>query len=306
MPGPGIALLWAASFAVGIWWQWRSPQTAAPWNKRIFNFYFHFFAPIVVLFAYTVVPADATTLAGLAAVIVASWLVLGLGLGYARAAARSRGEQGALALGCGFTNTVTLGYPVVNAVFGPAGLALQVLFAQFMYLIPIVSVSTTIAAHYGNGTRPRNWKGILRQVVNVPLVFAVIAIAIRAAGFDIEPYVAAPTDWVVFLMGPIGFLELGLALPLDRITHDLADLWRAAVPVLMRLAAAPAVLFGIHLATGIDIPGVYYLSIAMPAAFHTLILARVYGLPGPMMRLIVVMSTAIMVSAIVVGLAFFD
>ena len=43
----------------------------------------------------------------------------------------------------------------------------------------------------------------------------------------------------------------------------------------------------------------------MPAAFHTLILARVYGLPGPMMRLIVVISSAIMISAIFVGLSFF-
>ena len=41
------------------------------------------------------------------------------------------------------------------------------------------------------------------------------------------------------------------------------------------------------------------------AAFHTLILARVYGLPGPMMRLIVVISSAIMVGAIVVDLALF-
>lgn len=305
MPGPLIGVLWMASFAAGIAWQWRSPHTAAPWNKRIFNFYFHFFAPIVVLFAYTVVPADATTLTGLAAVIIASYTVLGIGLLYARMAARDRGEQGALALGSGFTNTVTLGYPVVNAVFGPAGLALQVLFAQFMYLIPIVSISTTIAAHYGNGTRPRTWQGILRQIVNVPLVFAVIAVSIRAAGFDIEPYVARPTDWVVFLMGPIGFLELGLALPLDRVSHDIHDLWRGAGPILIRLLIAPAVLLGIDLVLHAHVPRVYFLSIAMPAAFHTLILARVYGLPGPMMRLIVVISSAIMVGAIVVSLAIF-
>ena len=196
------ALLWGGSFAAGILWQWRSPRTAEPWNKLIFNFYFHFFAPVVVLFAYTVVPADATTLIALGAVILASYIVLAIGLIYARVAARDRGEQGVLALGSGFTNTVTLGYPVINAVFGPAGLALQVLFAQFMYLIPIVSVSTTIAAHYGNGTRPRGWGGIIRQIINVPLIFAVIAVAIRVAGFDIEPYVTRPTDWVVFLMGP--------------------------------------------------------------------------------------------------------
>ena len=303
MPGPLIGLLWLASFAVGVLWQWRSPHTAAPWNKRIFNFYFHFFAPIVVLYAYSVVPADRTTLTGLAAVIVASWSVLGIGLLYARWAARDRGEQGALALGSGFTNTVTLGYPVIDAVFGKAGLALQVLFAQFMYLIPIVSVSTTIAAHFGNGTRPRTWHGILRQIVNVPLVFAVIAVAIRAAGFDIEGYVERPTDWVVFAMGPIGFLELGLALPLDRVSHDVHDLWRAAGPILIRLLIAPLVLLAVGFAIQAHVPRVYLLSIAMPAAFHTLILARVYGLPGPMMRLIVVISSAIMVGAIVAVLA---
>ena len=299
------ALLWGGSFAIGLAWQWRSPVSAAPWNKRIFYGYFHFLAPIVVLYAYTVVPADATTLLSLGAVIVASYAVLGIGLLYARAAARDRGEQGALALGSGFTNTVTLGYPVINAVFGTAGLALQVLFAQFMYLVPIVSVSTTIAAHYGNGTRPRGVKGIARQIVNVPLVFAIIAVILRVSGFDIERFVAQPTDWVVFAMGPIGFLELGLALPLDRVSHDIHDIWRAAGPIFIRLAIAPSLLFGVHLATGIQIPTVYYLSIAMPAAFHTLILARVYGLPGPMMRLIVVISSAIMIAAIFVGLSFF-
>jgi predicted permease len=137
------------------------------------------------------------------------------------------------------------------------------------------------------------------------LIFAVIAVVIRVAGFDIEPYVSRPTDWVVFLMGPIGFLELGLALPLDRVSHDIHDLWRAAGPIFLRLAIAPAILFVIHLAIRVDIPTVYYLSIAMPAAFHTLILARVYGLPGPMMRLIVVISSLIMIGAIFVGLSFF-
>ena len=300
-----IGLLWVGSFAIGLAWQWRSPGTAASWNKRIFMFYFHFLAPIVVLFAYTVVPANSETLGGLAAVIIASWLVLGIGLTYARKVGRDRGEQGVLALGSGFTNTVTLGYPVINAVFGPAGLALQVLFAQFMYLIPIVSVSTTIAAHFGNGTRPRTWFGVVRQIVNVPLIFAFIAVAIRGAGFNIEPFVTEPSHWVVFLMGPIGFLELGLALPLDRPSHSFGDIWRAAGPIVIRLTIAPSVLFVIDLILHVDVPAVYYLSSAMPAAFHTLILARVYGLPGPMIRLIVVFSTVIMVSAIVVGLTFF-
>ncbi len=305
MPGAMIAVLWGASFAVGICWQWRSPQTAALWNKRIFYFYFHLLAPVVVLFAYTVVPANRATLMGLAAVIVASYAVLGIGLLYARKAGRTRGEQGVLALGSGFTNTVTLGYPVISAVFGPAGLALQVLFGQFMYLIPIVSISTTIAAHFGNGSRPRTWLGILRQIINVPLIFAAIAITIRALGFDLAPYVTEPSNWVVFAMGPIGFLELGLALPLNRPSHDFGDLWRAAGPILIRLSIAPAMLYLVDLAMGADVPQVYYLAIMMPAAFHTLILARVYDLPGQMMRLIVVMSTVIMIAGIVVGLAFY-
>jgi predicted permease len=209
-------------------------------------------------------------------------------------------------LGSGFTNTVTLGYPVANAVFGPPGLALQVLFGQFMYLIPIISVSTTIAAHFGNGTRPRSWLGILRQVVSVPLVVAVIAVVLRIAGVDITGLVDEPAAWVAFAMGPIGFLELGLALPLERISHTWDDLWRAMGPVLIRLLMAPAILLGLDLALGADVPAPYYLAIAMPAAFHTLILARVFALPGAMMRLIVLLSTAIMLAAVFGWLVLFD
>lgn len=300
------AALWAASFAAGIVWQVRSPASALVWNQRIFRAYFHFLAPVVILFAYSFVPADRNTIAALAVVIIASWVVLGIGAVYARMAARDRGEQGALLLGSGFTNTVTLGYPVSNAIFGPVGLSYQVLFAQFMYLIPIISISTTIAAHFGNGTRSRTWRGILQHLINVPLIVAAVAVAIRVAGFDITGIVEQPALWVAWIMGPIGFFELGLALPLERPRHGLADLWRALGPLGIRLIAAPAVLFAIALVSGVDIPNVFYLAVAMPAAFHTLILARVFDLPGAMMRLIVVTSTVIVVSGVVGYLALFD
>jgi hypothetical protein len=101
------AILWAASFAVGIVWQVRSPASALVWNQRIFRAYFHFLAPVVILFAYSFVPADRDTVAALAVVIVSSWIVLGIGAFYARAAARDRGEQGALWLGSGFTSSCT-------------------------------------------------------------------------------------------------------------------------------------------------------------------------------------------------------
>ncbi len=298
-----VPALWLISFAAGIAIQRRFPAQAEIWNRRIFYGYFNFLAPVVVLFAYSVVPADRQTLSGLAAVIVASYIVLGIGMLYATRVGRSQGEKGALALGSGFTNTVTLGYPVSNAVFGPSGLALQVLFAQFMYLIPIVSISTTLAAHFGNGSRPRTWGGIARQIINVPLIFAAIAIVIRASGVDITGVVEQPASWVAFIMGPIGFFELGLALPLERISHSFSDVWRAIGPVLIRIAIAPAVLFGVDLALRADVPSAYYLAVTMPAAFHTLILARVFGLPAAMMRLIVVTSTVIVVAGVVVGLA---
>lgn len=301
-----VALLWAASFAIGIAWQVRSPASALVWNRRIFRAYFNFLAPVVILFAYSFVPADRATVAALAVVIVSSWIVLGIAAVYARLAARDRGEQGALLLGSGFTNTVTLGYPVSNALFGPVGLSYQVLFAQFMYLIPIVSISTTIAAHFGNGTRSRTWGGILRQLLNVPLIVAAVAVLIRVAGFDITGLVERPALWVAWIMGPIGFFELGLALPLERPRHGLADLWRALVPLVIRIGIAPGVLFVIALVSGVDVPSVFYVAVAMPAAFHTLILARVFALPGPMMRLIVVTSTVIVVGAVVGYLALFD
>jgi predicted permease len=301
-----VAILWAVSFAVGIAWQVRSPASALVWNRRIFRAYFNFLAPVVILFAYSFVPADRATVSALAVVIVASWLVLGVGALYARLAARDRGEQGALLLGSGFTNTVTLGFPVSNALFGPVGLAYQVLFAQFMYLIPIISISTTIAAHFGNGTRSRTWGGILRQLLNVPLIVAGVAVLIRVVGFDISGVVERPALWVAWIMGPIGFFELGLALPLERPRHGVADLWRALGPLVIRIGVAPAVLLAIAFVAQVDIPHVFYVAVAMPAAFHTLILARVFALPGPMMRLIVVTSTVIVVGAVVGYLAIVD
>jgi predicted permease len=69
---------------------------------------------------------------------------------------------------------------------------------------------------------------------------------------------------------------------------------------------APLALLGVALALGADVPAPYYLAIAMPAAFHTLILARVFALPGAMMRLIVLLSTAIMLAAVFGWLVLFD
>jgi predicted permease len=62
-------------------------------------------------------------------------------------------------------------------------------------------------------------------------------------------------------------------------------------------------LFACGRALGADIPGTFYLMAAMPAAFHLLVLARVYDVRPALVRLLVVGSTVPAVVAVALGVA---
>jgi predicted permease len=71
----------------------------------------------------------------------------------------------------------------------------------------------------------------------------------------------------------------------------------------IKLGVSPLVLFLCGRALGAHIPATFYLMAAMPAAFHLLVLARVYDLRPALMRLIVVGSTVPSVIAVAIGVA---
>lgn len=291
-----VALL-AAMFAVGLGVQRLHPS---PWVLRaIWAVYFWTVTPALVFYSFSTLTFDRDLTLALAAAILASWLVLAVGVLYAHWASADPGERGALALGAGIANTGFVGYPLAKLVYGQEGLALMVVYDRLGLFVPALAVTTAIARHYGRratGAEPSRWAAF----VNPPLVAMAVAIALRFAGVDV-PGVEQLGDAAGAVVGPAGFLLLGLSLPLERVAHGAAELVRAGGVLTIRFAVAPLVLLACGVALGVEIPGVFVLGAAMPCAFHLLILARVFGLRTNLVRLLVVASTIPAVVGVVAG-----
>jgi hypothetical protein len=260
-------------------------------------------SPLVVFFAYTTVTADGALIATMVAVVASSWLVLGAGLAWARAGGRSEAEKGSMVLGTALGNTGFVGFPLAVLAFGPQGLALAVVYSEFQFLIPVLAVSVGIARRFAGATScvpPAPGLAFLLRswVINPPVVAGIIAIALRVAGADLAGAVTPIGAPVGLAIGLFGFLQLGLATPLERISHTAADLWRAGGTLALRCVISPLVLYVIARAAGLPLPPVFLLLAATPVAFHTMVLARVYGLDQPLQRLLIIVSTPAVIAAV--------
>lgn len=282
----------------------RKAYPADRLRRGAWTAYFWTVTPALVFTAFLTVPFDRAIALALAASIVSAWLVIGIGYAYAALVSADRDERGALALAAGFPNTGFLGYPLALIAFGNPGLALMVIYDRLSWLVPASAISTTIARLHGRAGAAVRRPGSLGAIIaNPPLWAAGAAVALRAAGGDVPGAVELLGETAEAVVGPAGFFLLGLALPLERPSHDGPELRRAAGALVVRFAVAPLVLFAAGHALGTDIPGVFYLAAAMPCAFHLLILARVFDLRPHLMRLLVVGSTVPAVAAVLAGSA---
>lgn len=300
----GEIVLLILSFAAGI-----AVQRALPSDRfraRAWTAYFWTMAPVLVFYSFSTVTFDRALGLALAAAILATWTVAGLGYAYAALVADDRDERGALALCAGFPNTGFVGYPLAQIALGSPGLALAVLYDRLAWLVPATAISTTVARLHGKRAERRSDRSRLRAALaNPPLLAAVAAVALRAADVPLGAAVTPLGHAAGAVVGPAGFFLLGLALPLDAPAHDARELRRAAGVLLIRFAVAPLVLLGAGAALGTVVPTAFYLAAAMPCAFHLLILARVFDLRPQLVRLLVVASTIPAVTAVVAGTALF-
>jgi len=297
-------VLLGASLALGLAVQRRRPSDS--FRRRAWGAYFWTVTPVLVFTAFLTVPLDRDIALALAASIAAAWLVIGIGYAYAWLVSAERDERGALALAAGFPNTGFVGYPLALIAFGNPGLALMVVYDRLSWLVPASAISTTIARLHGRAGDNSERRGRLRALAaNPPLWAAVAAVALRSTGAGVPDAVGLLRDAAQVVVGPTGFFLLGLALPLDRPSHDAGELRRAAGALVVRFAVAPLVLFAAGHALGTDIPGVFYLAASMPCAFHLLVLARVFDLRPHLMRLLVVGSTVPAVAVVLAATAVF-
>jgi predicted permease len=291
----GLQLVsWIVALAGGLALQ-RRPD-AIRLNRRVWNLYFWTVAPAAIAYAYTTIHVDRNLVGSLAVVAASSWLLLGIALVVSRVALRDRAERGAFVLGSGWGNTVALGYPIAQLAFGTPGLALQVLYAQFYFGVPGIAISTTVARLHGvgDGSPAGSFRTALGVALrNPPLLFAAGAVAARVANVDLVGLVTPLGHAAGVISGPLGFLQLGLAVPLSRFAHGRRDVAIGAGVLVMRHAVAPLLVVALGAAAGLAIPPVFVLAAAAPVAFHIVTLARVFAIRAELVRLLTVGSTVL-------------
>ncbi len=257
--------------------------------------------PALVFSTFLTYHFDHALLVAIVAVVVSSWAVLGLSYLYSRVVSERRDEVGALTLGAAFGNTGFIGYPLAQLVFGHTGLSLAVVYDQLAFGIPMTSVSPVLARLHGLRPGVETLRARLRLIVlNPPLWALIAALALRWGGVQIAA-VDTLESVCAKLVGPLGFLMLGLSLPLEAIEHAAGELARAFGAILLRLGAAPLMLLGVGAAIGAHIPSTFYLVAATPTAFHVLVLARLYDMRPALMRLLIVASTVPMVLGVAIA-----
>lgn len=287
--------------AMGLWWQ-RQPS-GERWRQRLWSANFTLLIPAAAIYTFLAVRLEPRLAAVAMCGVVAWWCTLVCAYAYARVVAPShRPRRGALAMIGAFPNTGFLGFPLAYMAFGHEGLRWAVLYDLVGLVIPAVAVSAAIAASHTSHRPDDEPRGLLRSLLLNPPLWASLGTVLARVLFVEDP---VQLDWlgtaVGQAVGPMGFLLLGLSVPLHGFSHDAREVGATLGAVLVRIALAPLILLGVGRVAGVDLPGAMYLIAAMPTAFHVVVLTRVYGLEASVVRLGVLVSTSVVVLAVLVG-----
>jgi predicted permease len=276
----------------------RSQERVRDW---IWNVSFWLVIPVLVFATFLNVSLTSKLGLAIAAVIASTWLLFGLSHLYSRLVTKERDERGALTLAGTVGNTGFIGYPLAQLAFGHSGLTQAVVYDQLSFGVPMSSLSVVVGRLFGKRAVDTAGRSRLAVVLlNPPLWALAAALVLRAAGVHI-PRVGTVENVAAALIGPIGFLMLGVSLPLEAIEHDLLEVARAIGAMVLKIGAGPLILLGVGTAVGAHIPSTFYLLAAMPPAFHLLTIARVYDMRPALMRLMVVAATIPVVAGVVIG-----
>ncbi len=276
----------------------RSEERVRDW---IWNVSFWLVIPVLVFATFLTVSLTSRLGLAIAAVIASTYLLFGLSHLYARLVTKERDERGALTLAGTVGNTGFIGYPLAQLAFGHSGLTQAVVYDQLSFGVPMSSISVVVGRLFGKRSVDTSGRSRLAVVLlNPPLWALIAALSLRAAGVHI-PRIGTVENAAAALIGPLGFLMLGVSLPLEQVEHDLIEVARAIGAMALKIGAGPLILFAIGTALGAHIPSTFYLLAAMPPAFHLLTIARVYDMRPALMRLMVVAATIPVVVAVVIG-----
>jgi malonate transporter len=208
-----------------------------------------------------------------------AYIIFFLSVFLARTLLRARlAGASVFAINAVFGNSVMLGIPVVDAAFGPEGVAnlLAVIAFHSALLLPLATI--LIEADTGSGRGP--WavlRATLPGVIRNPVVVTILAaMAWRATGLGL----ADAVNRLLLLAGaagpPLALFCLGASLPKPKGLEDLREVLLAS---LLKLVVMPLLIAGLAWMAGVR--GVAFsvvvLAAALPTGANAFLLARRFG-----------------------------
>ena len=279
-----------------------------PIRAQVWRWNYILLIPVAGLYAVLSTSFDAQRLGLLACGVVAWWLVVLIGWVWARVAlpASEPGARTATWMSSVFPNTGFIGFPLAELIGGRDGLRLAILYDQVSLVIPAVVVSTLMARHgaraahlieSGEEAQLPPWSPVRELLLSPPLWAIAVGALLRVVVVHDPIELDLVGTVIAAIVGPLGFLLLGVSLPLGGGALEARHTGAAMGAVVIRIAAAPALLWLCCRLAGVDAPLVSYWIAAMPTAFHPLIIGRINGLEVRIIRRTIIVSTALVLAA---------
>jgi predicted permease len=300
-------VLIAAGAGVGVWSEKRRPREAVAVARRLLMVMLYVLVPPVIFFNLAAASISVDNAVGIgiglvnmALVGAAVWFVASrlLGLG--------RPQTGAVICAAIVANTTYLGYPLTVALLGrdhlPTGVLFDVLVGGPTLMLGAFGVAAAFGTRAGDGMRARVCTFFLR---NPPLYAAVLGLL---APKSLAPTVLVDAAQILAVaILPLGFFAVGATLAEGAEQGELPLPPPITKPVALatagRIALAPALLM-LLAAPLIDLPSAYRLMSAMPTGINALVVSHAYGLDNRIVAETITWSTAIVVLAALLSLAF--
>ena len=189
----------------------------------------------------------------------------------------TRQTIGCIILTGGLGNTLFIGYPVAEALFGQEGLSIALLMDQSGSFVIVSTLGVVVAGLYAAGKTQK--RAMLRQVVTFPpFIVFILAILMNTAGISVDGMILDVLDVFAETLTPVALISVGMKLKFRQSGDILQPLF---VGLTYKLLIAPAILYVIYvLLTGGEGVAVQasIIQAATPSNITGSILAATYGL----------------------------
>jgi len=295
------------SVGVGVWSEVRWPLGAANAARKALLVLLYALLPPVIFFNLARADIDLSHAVGIGLALVAvsltgvfTWWMA------SRVLKLPRHQVGAVVCAVLSVNTGYLGYPLTVALLGRGELSTAVLYDVLVTGPSLLLGAFAVGAAFGTkaGDTPRD--RVRAFFTRNPPLYAAIAGLLAPEALAPQFLVDASQALIVAIL-PIGFFAVGATLAEGAEHGELPLPPPLTKPVMLtlvaRLAIVPALLM-LLAAPLIDLPPAYRLMSAMPTGLNAMVVSHAYGLDNQIVAEAVTWSTAIVIAAALLSLAF--